>query len=168
MSTGRLFTETLLLLGGNQGDVRSNGNEVVAYLSKFYQVESVTQWYKSPAWGFEGPDFLNCVVALRDVEDVHELLAHCLEVERHLGRIRKGKGYSDRPMDVDILYHRNEVVETEELSVPHPRIEDRRFTLVPLNEKWADFLHPILNKTQRELLEECSDPSEVTICIDEE
>lgn len=170
MSERRIFTQTLLLLGGNEGDVITNGRWVRSRLEEKYQVTLVSSWYASPSWGFDGPDFLNQVVALELVDSVYDLLEYCLELELELGRVRsKSGGYSSRPMDIDILYHGTEIHRSKKLNVPHPRIQDRRFTLVPLNEHWASFSHPALGKTQRELLLECPDTSEVKlISVDEE
>ncbi|NVK28382.1 MAG: 2-amino-4-hydroxy-6-hydroxymethyldihydropteridine diphosphokinase [Flavobacteriia bacterium] len=162
MSDRLPFTQTLLLLGGNEGDVRSNGAYIAAELSKFYDVKRMSSWYSSPSWGFEGPDFLNSVLELELVTDVGLLLDRCLELELRLGRERKSSGYSNRPMDIDILYVGDYVIESEKLIVPHPRIPERRFTLVPLNEHWAGYSHPVLHRTQRQLLEECDDESVVT------
>lgn len=162
MTERRHYAHTLLLLGGNEGDVRSNGAFIVAELSKFYHVERMSAWYSSPAWGFEGPDFLNAVVELSQVGDVELLLERCLDLELKLGRERSGSGYSNRPMDVDILYVEDLVINSENLTVPHPKIPERRFTLVPLNEHWSERVHPVLGLTQKELLDECKDESVVT------
>lgn len=151
----------LILLGGNQGDVRSNGAYVKEKLNQKFGVLDVSHWYSSPAWGFEGPPFLNAVLELKPVDDVEDLLSTCLEIERELGRVRSGEGYSDRPMDVDILYVGQSTIHTESLEVPHPRIAERKFTLVPLCEKWGEFVHPILGNTQNQLLKNCLDPSAV-------
>lgn len=162
MSDRRKFNQTLLLLGGNQGDVMSHGDWVVERLQSKYSVEECSLWYTSPAWGFEGPDFYNRVIALKKVDDVHELLDYCLSLELQLGRERYAdQGYTSRPMDIDILYHGEEVIRSEKLIIPHPKIQERRFTLLPLSEKWGNFEHPILHETQIELLNRCEDSSVV-------
>ncbi|GGH67031.1 2-amino-4-hydroxy-6-hydroxymethyldihydropteridine diphosphokinase [Phaeocystidibacter marisrubri] len=151
----------LILLGGNQGDVRSNGTYVREELDREFGVVASSHWYSSPAWGFEGAPFLNAVLELNPVRDVHALLSFCLEIERELGRVRSGQGYSDRPMDVDILYVGQNVMKSDTLEIPHPRIAERRFTLVPLCEKWGEFHHPVLGLTQNQLLKDCQDSSKV-------
>lgn len=170
MSDKRIFQHTLLLLGGNQGDVIANGQWVAERLKDEYSIIQTSSWYASPAWGFEGPGFLNRILALEKVENVEQLLMRCLSLELELGRVRASDGnYSNRPMDIDILYHGNAVYQSEKLSVPHPKIQERRFTLVPLNEHWSDFVHPVFNKTQEELLNDCQDEAEVKlISVDEE
>ncbi len=152
-----------MLLGGNEGDVKISGDWVAQKLSERYHLEDQSAWYASPSWGFEGPDFLNRVIALRNVPDVKELLRFALSLEAELGRTRSGFGYTNRVMDIDILYHGKVTIEESELQIPHPRLQVRRFTLMPLVEKWANFVHPVLHKTQNELLLECPDKSEVRI-----
>lgn len=157
----------LLLLGGNQGDVIAQGKEVERQLSAKYQVVTTSAWYQSPSWGFDGPDFLNCIVELTGAINPMELLESCMQIEKDLGRERKGVGYSDRPMDIDILYIGEEIIQSQRLTVPHPRIGERKFTLVPLCEKWSEFKHPIQGRTQAEMLEVCTDESPVIRTRDE-
>lgn len=150
--------QTLLLLGGNVGDVRKNGQWVCEKLAERFTLGERSHWYESTAWGFDGPNFLNCVVALREKPDPDALLKYCLGLEEQLGRARsKEGGYSDRPMDIDVLYISDLVLNQSDLIIPHPRIAERRFTLAPLNECWADFVHPVVKRTQSELLEACTD-----------
>lgn len=151
----------LILLGGNQGDVRKNGQMVISKLDDIYGVVRCSSWYESPAWGFEGAPFLNCVVELGSLDSPEKLLHDCLELERELGRVRSGQGYSDRPMDIDILYLGKTIVDLPQLQVPHPKIAERNFTLTPLCEYWSEFSHPMYNKTQWELKAECKDLSPV-------
>lgn len=82
-------------------------------------------------------------------------------IEAQLGRLREGKGYSSRIIDIDILLYGNEIISKKSLQIPHPLIQDRRFTLVPLCEIAPEMVHPVLRKTFRELLKECKDESEV-------
>jgi 2-amino-4-hydroxy-6-hydroxymethyldihydropteridine diphosphokinase len=89
-----------------------------------------------------------------------ELLSSLLSIENLLGRIRKEK-WGSREIDIDILFFGSQVIETNELKVPHPSIADRRFTLVPLVEIAPNFIHPITKKTCSELLHLCSDLLEV-------
>ena len=83
-------------------------------------------------------------------------------IERELGRIRLEK-WGARMIDIDILFYDQRIIETEQLTIPHPYLHRRRFTLVPLAEIAPDFRHPVLGKTTVELLAECLDTSEVTI-----
>ena len=81
-----------------------------------------------------------------------------------MGRIR-GEKWGDRTMDIDILYFGNEKFQSERLTIPHPFLQERRFVLEPLAEILPDFIHPILNKSNRELLENCLDKSSVKIYV---
>lgn len=152
----------LLLLGGNLGDVEKNGEWVIAKLSESFKIERCSSWYSSPSWGFDGPDFLNCVVELSGVSSPVHLLDVCQHLEQELGRERSGIGYSNRPMDIDILYFGSLVILEQRLTIPHPKIQERRFTLAPLNEHWSTFVHPVLQKSQERLLDECTDKAIVT------
>ena len=88
------------------------------------------------------------------------LLTTLLSIESSLGRRRKEK-WAARTIDLDVLFYGDEVLHTADLSVPHPSIPWRRFTLIPLTELAPDFVHPILKKSMRRLLEECEDPLDV-------
>jgi 2-amino-4-hydroxy-6-hydroxymethyldihydropteridine diphosphokinase len=74
-----------------------------------------------------------------------------------------GKGYASRTMDIDILFVDDKCFDTPDLVVPHPRIHQRNFVLVPLCEIMPNFVHPILQKTMQELLEKCSDNGKVSL-----
>ena len=95
-------------------------------------------------------------------KDSEQVLQSCLQIEVDLGRKkRKTQGYVARIIDIDVLFVNDEVIETETLVLPHPRLHLRKFTLLPLAELIPDFVHPTLNKTIQELLVACEDNSEV-------
>ena len=89
-----------------------------------------------------------------------ELLKKIHNIERSMGRERKVKWHA-RIIDIDILYYNNEVIDTENLKIPHPEIANRRFTLVPLCDIAGKEVHPISKKSQFELLHDCQDPLSV-------
>ena len=88
-----------------------------------------------------------------------DLLRQLLEIERELGRVRhpETEGYTSRTADLDILYFGSRVICTDTLIVPHPRLHQRRFALIPLCELAPEWVHPIFGLTQAELLERCPD-----------
>jgi 2-amino-4-hydroxy-6-hydroxymethyldihydropteridine diphosphokinase len=124
--------------------------------------------YESEPWGFDAKvSFLNRVVVFETRKNPEEVLEVCLDVEMNLGRERKEyEGYASRTVDVDVLYFGNRVISSDRLVIPHPRLHLRRFTLLPMVEVQPELVHPVLMKTQKELLEICPDDSEVKLFID--
>ncbi len=112
--------------------------------------------------GFEGDDFLNCVVLVESNYSVEKTLETILSIEKKLGRIRSEKeGHASRPIDIDILFYNDEIIKTKTLEVPHPRLQNRKFVLQPLVDISPDFQHPKFQKSLGELLEETNDKSEL-------
>ncbi len=154
-----------LLLGGNLGDVDATMSEALRRLDEGGHVVAVSRTVVSPPWGFESSSpFHNLVV--RYVTDVgpFALLSYLKHLEVELGRKPKSNPnvYENRPIDIDILFCGDEVVNTEVLQIPHPRLHLRRFTLMPLADIAPDFVHPTLRRTVTELLADCPDDSVVT------
>ena len=99
------------------------------------------------------PDFLNCIVQIKTILDPEQLLLELLKIEREMGRIRKQK-WGPRIIDMDILFFNNEIINTQDLTVPHPEILNRKFVLTSMKEIAPQFLHPIEKKTIEELYAE--------------
>ena len=117
--------------------------------------------YETKAWGItEQPDFLNMVVCIETTQTPTELLSAILRIEETMGRHRTVK-WGPRIIDIDILLYNIAVVVTPELVIPHPYMQDRRFTLIPLAELAPDYMHPRLHKTIDQLLADCPDDLEV-------
>ncbi len=118
-------------------------------------ITAQSKLYTSKAWGFEHENlFYNQALAVQTIKNAHETLAECLAIETELGRTRsQSAGYQARVIDIDIEYFNSEIIETPTLHVPHPLLHKRKFALIPLCEILPDFVHPILGKTQREMLE---------------
>jgi 2-amino-4-hydroxy-6-hydroxymethyldihydropteridine diphosphokinase len=117
--------------------------------------------YKTAAWGnTEQDDFYNQVIEVSTELSAEILLQTLLGIETKMGRTRNQK-WEARIIDLDILYFNNEIIDTEILKVPHPYMHLRRFTLIPLTEIAANYVHPIFDKTNSELLASCCDGSEV-------
>jgi len=154
----------IFLLGGNIGNVEETFMHAKLLLQKrLGLVVSSSALYRSPAWGFAHEnDFLNQIIVVHTNQTPKACLTAALETEIDLGRTRSGGvGYEARIIDIDILFYENEIIDTESLTVPHPHIQERRFTLLPLCEIMPHYVHPILEKTCVQLLEECVDKSKV-------
>jgi 2-amino-4-hydroxy-6-hydroxymethyldihydropteridine diphosphokinase len=117
--------------------------------------------YETAAWGnTDQPSFLNCILLLSTHLNPDELLKSLLSIEAEMGRTREEK-WAPRTIDLDILYYKDEIINSENLIIPHPQIQNRRFTLVPLCEILPDFIHPVLGVSNLDLLTVCKDNSEV-------
>lgn len=126
-------------------------------------VVRISPVYQSPAWGFEAPDFHNCVVKVETGLSPNKLLDAVLRIENRLGRKRdESEGYQSRTIDIDILLYDDVVKESKTLRIPHPLMQDRKFVLQPLCDLAGDELHPALAKAYSELLEACEDTSVLT------
>jgi 2-amino-4-hydroxy-6-hydroxymethyldihydropteridine diphosphokinase len=135
---------------------------VNAIFEEIGSIKKIAPIFETPAMGFEGKDFLNCVIQVESNQSADHILDAILSIETKLGRVREEKvGYSSRPIDIDILFYDDEIINTQDLIVPHPEIQNRKFVLAPLAVISPDFIHPKLNKTIADLLEETNDSDEV-------
>lgn len=151
-----------LLLGTNLGNREKNLSsaivEIRKYLGEILQKSSI---YESEAWGFrDQPSFLNQVIRIKTSLSPEELLAGIAGIEEDMGRIRYEK-WKERLIDIDILYYEDEIINQDQLVIPHPEIQNRNFTLVPLCEISGSGIHPVLKKTNLELLQASKDPLKV-------
>ena len=118
--------------------------------------------YETEPWGFSSDDqFLNMTVEVETALKPSGLLGRMLMIEARMGRLRSGKGYSSRLIDLDILLYSNKILNTKSLIIPHPRLHERKFVLVPLCEIAPDFVHPVLKNDIKTLLRDCKDKSKV-------
>lgn len=151
------MTATYIGLGSNVGDRFANLFDALGLLINGSMLKTVSSVYRTEPQGYEQqPDFLNCVVeAVTDMEPM-DLLKDLKNIERLMGReatFRNGP----RLIDLDILLFGDVVIDTSELIVPHPRLHERAFVLVPLCEIAPEIVHPVLHKTIRELLWDLKD-----------
>ncbi|SRX53748.1 Deoxyguanosine kinase [Aequorivita sp. CIP111184] len=148
-------------LGSNLGNRFEYLQNAVNFL--FEEVGSVVKispLYETPALGFEGDPFLNCAVWLQTDLKPSKILKKILEIEKKMGRKRNvSNTYASRPIDIDIIFIDNLVIESEDLTVPHPEMEQRKFVLQPLAELNSQLVHPISQKSIIKLLSETMDES---------
>ena len=124
----------------------------------------VSKVYETPAWGFESEAFLNACIKIETKYTAFEVLEALLSIENKLGRDRNPReGYQARPIDLDILLFKNDVISQKHLQLPHPRMELRQFVLTPLADIAASIVHPQLQKSIEELQQICEDDSVLSI-----
>lgn len=161
----KLFTMNIayLILGGNKGDKLKNLQVAIEQLEKKAgRVLKKSDIYVTAAWGnTDQPDFFNQVVCLQTELSAHELLNQLLKIEEESGRIRDAQKWMERTLDIDILFFNDSIIKTDNLTIPHPYIQDRKFVLIPMAEVAPEFMHPELNKNIKTLLDECKDELEV-------
>ena len=157
------ITTVFLLLGSNLGErlaILESARKALA--ERIGDITDLSSVYETAPWGvLDQPPFMNQVVAVETTLQPEDVLRNILEIESELGRIRYER-WGARVIDIDILYFGNLEIESSRLTVPHPRLQDRRFTLIPLCEIAGEYIHPIFLKTNNYLLEICTDNSEVT------
>jgi 2-amino-4-hydroxy-6-hydroxymethyldihydropteridine diphosphokinase len=138
-------------LGSNLGNRRANLAAALRRVQPLVRIETVSSLYESKAVGpVEQPDFLNAVACVSTGLQPVALLRHVKAVEREIGR-RLGEPQGPRPIDIDILFYGEHIVDEPELRVPHPRLSERAFALVPLAEIAGGFKHPELRRSIRDL-----------------
>ncbi len=141
-----------LSLGSNVGDREKNLRAAIRRLKTLGRVTAVSSFYETEPVEFtEQPWFVNCAVALETSQSASQLMSGVLEIERETGRQRVQKK-GPRIIDIDILLFGDLVVNTPDLTIPHPAMAERRFVLEPLTEIAAQIRHPVLKKTVGELL----------------
>lgn len=158
-----------LLLGANLGDRRCQLSKAIAEIEEQvgHLIDS-SSIYETAAWGVEDqPSYFNQVLSVETMLDPRALLTAIHEIEYRLGRTRTKK-WESRVIDIDILFYNDQVIDEESLTIPHPFLHKRKFTLLPLGELTTELWHPVLKKTVRQLLEELEDPLDVKKLEDEE
>lgn len=153
-----------LLIGGNMGNRASWLQQAVEQIArKAGTICNKSSVYETAAWGKTSQSpFLNQVLELETNLDADALMNTLLTIEESLGRSRTEK-YGPRTIDIDILLFGQEVHDTSHITIPHPQLPYRRFALVPLAELAADLVHPVEQKTIKELLDDCPDELPVNI-----
>lgn len=153
------MNKSYLLIGGNTGDRAGFLEKAADHIN--ISAGTITRRsaiYETAAWGkTDQAAFLNQALELQTALDAPRLMETLLHIEEQLGRRRLEK-YGPRVIDIDMLLYNDAVIHTPLVTVPHPELANRRFALAPLNEIAGPYVHPLIKKTIRRLLEECPDP----------
>ncbi len=147
-----------LLTGGNMGNREENLATARALIAAHCgQISKASSLYETAPWGkTDQPAFLNQALAIDTLLNARQLMRRILKAEKLMGRVREEK-YGPRIIDIDILLFNNETYNYHFLKLPHPEMQNRRFVLLPLAEIAPHIIHPVLNKTITQLLDECPD-----------
>lgn len=160
-----MMERCFILFGSNMGDKNKIYTQACLLINnRCGRIVAQSSAYESEPWGFEAKEwFLNRLIVVETELEPEAMLHQLLDIEAELGRVRHPEtgGYTSRTADLDILYYGSRIVLTDSLTIPHPRLHQRRFALLPLCEVAPEFVHPAFNMTQTELLKRCFDFSEV-------
>lgn len=146
------MVESIIALGSNIGDREGNLRRAIEIISRQMKLIKISSVYETEPMYYESQErFLNCVVAIETDLKPRALLERLQAIELGVGR-RLTIRYGPRVIDLDVLFYGNEVVSEPGLEIPHPKIAERPFVLVPLNEIRPELVHPVLRKSASELL----------------
>ena len=153
-----------LLLGGNLGNRTLYLQQARESISqRVGSIKQTSRIYETAAWGkTDQPTFLNQVLGVETDLSPEEVLQSINAIEQELGRIRQ-EHWGARVIDIDILFYDEIVQQSQRLTIPHPQLHLRRFTLMPLAEIAPNLMHPALDQSIKQLLESCPDTLEVTV-----
>jgi deoxyguanosine kinase len=147
------FNIVYLSLGSNLGDKINNLQTTINLIdSKVGDVLLISSVYQTKAEGFVGEDFLNCCVSLRTSMEPKILIKELINIESQNGRLRSNRNiYESRSIDIDILFYEDKIINQHNLTIPHPRMNDRDFVIKPLLDIAKSKIHPVLNRTISEI-----------------
>jgi 2-amino-4-hydroxy-6-hydroxymethyldihydropteridine diphosphokinase len=158
-----IMKKVFLGLGSNLGDRGKKLNEAkIRIETSIGKIIAASSLYLTEPWGFKSEnDFLNMVICVETNLLASDLLQSILMIESQMGRIRIEDRILSRKIDIDILLYNNEIVNEAALRIPHPKMNERKFVLVPLCEIGSEIVHPVMNQTIESLLKSCKDSSRV-------
>ena len=157
--------QVVLSLGSNLGIRLENMQLAIDKIhNEVGTVVKISPIYETPSWGFSSEMFFNCVVLIHTDKSANKILSKIAKIEKNLGRIKtESEEYQPRTIDIDIVYFNEEIINTENLTIPHAQMHKRLFVLLPLKDLGLNFKHPIFNKSTVELISICEDKSECKI-----
>jgi len=160
--TEMIHKNIFILLGSNSGDRSGELRMAIDFIKKeIGKIIAQSKIYETAPWGkVDQPHFLNQALKIESSFSPDELLDNLQSIEQALGRTRVEK-WGERSMDIDILYYGDKIIDSSTLVIPHLHLAERKFVLVPLTEISPEFLHPILQKSNAELLKGCNDTLDV-------
>jgi 2-amino-4-hydroxy-6-hydroxymethyldihydropteridine diphosphokinase len=152
-------------LGSNLGDRMENLSRAVMQIGEeIGPIQAASQVYETKPCGFESPHlFLNMAVVVKTGLTPEAVMEKAGAIEERNGRTRKAGEVSDRTIDIDLLFYGSLVAERDGLTIPHPRLHERRFVLAPLHDIAPGLIHPVLNRTIGQLLSACEDMCSITV-----
>ena len=147
-----------LLLGSNLGDSKKYISDAVGFIrTEIGIVKKTSSLYQTASWGkTDQPDFINQVLEVETILNPEQLLKNILVIEKKLGRERLEK-WGSRTIDIDLLFYGDQIIQGLNLTVPHPFLHERKFTLMPLVELDPDLVHPVFKITVKQLFDSLDD-----------
>ena len=150
-------------LGSNKGERISYIEKAIEEISGLPEtnITVISGIYETEPWGnIEQEDYLNAVIGIQTELNAEDLLKELKSIEKFIGR-KENRKWSEREIDIDLLFYGNEIIDKDHMKVPHGQIENRRFVLVPMNEIAPGFMHPVFKKNISQMLEDTTDKLKV-------
>lgn len=156
---------TYLSLGSNQGNKLENLQKAIDLIAdRIGAVKQVASIYKTASWGYDGEDFYNTCIRVSTYLQPEKLMQSLLNIEEEIGRVREDSDqYTDRKIDIDILLFDDEIIFSKELKIPHPKMLERKFVMIPLTEIGKNVIHPVNKKQLHVCLENCVDDTAIEL-----
>jgi len=156
--------------GSNMGDRLENCRKALAALNRTdtVEIESISPFYLTEPMEYsDQPWFVNAAAKIKTSLPPADLLAELKLFEVEYGRVNSGVRFGPRPLDFDIIFYNDMIIETDQLIVPHPRMHNREFVLRPISDLTPELIHPVFNKSIRELLDELSTQNQQCLPMEE-